>query len=67
LHALPDLTDDGRAAIDIMIEDSFAEWDAMNSVATAAGLDWRTATRQDILDAVRAAPPAPAVREEAAP
>jgi len=49
-----------------MIEDSFAEWDAMNSVATAAGLDWRTATRQDILDAVRAAPPAPAVGEEAA-
>ena len=62
LRALPTLTDDGRAAldtiemgIDALFEDSFAGWDAMNDVAVAAGLEWDTATRQDIIDAIKQA------------
>jgi len=62
LRALPTLTDDGRAAldtiemgIDALLEDSFAGWDAMNDFAFAAGLEWHTATRQDIIDAIKQA------------
>ena len=62
LRALPTLTDAGRAAldtiemgIDALFEDSFAGWDAMNDVAVAAGLEWYTATRQDIIDAIKQA------------
>jgi hypothetical protein len=43
----------GRA-LDAVIEDGFAAWDEVNDIATALGLDWQTATRQSILDAIKA-------------
>ena len=41
-------------ALNILYEDSFAAWDTMNDIATAAGLDWMDATRESILDAIKA-------------
>ena len=41
-------------ALNILYEDSFAAWETMNDIATAAGLDWIGATRESILDAMRA-------------
>jgi len=41
-------------ALNILYEDSFAAWETMNDIATAAGLDWIGATRESILDAIRA-------------
>lgn len=62
LRALPSLPDDGRAALDTieaalneLEESGFARWEAMNDVATAAGLNWMDATRQDIVDAIKQA------------
>ena len=62
LRALPSLPDDGRAALDTieaalneLEEGGFARWEAMNDVATAAGLNWMDATQQDIVDAIKQA------------
>ena len=62
LRALPSLPDDGRAALDTieaalneLEESGFARWEAMNDVATAAGLNWMDATQQDIVDAIKQA------------
>ena len=62
LRALPSLPDDGRAALDTieaalneLEEGGFARWEAMNDVATAAGLNWMDATQQDIIDAIKQA------------
>ena len=41
-------------ALNILYEDSFAAWDTMNDIATAAGLDWMDATRESILTAIKA-------------
>jgi hypothetical protein len=53
------MPDDGRAALDAIEaaldeqeEKGFARWDAMNDVATAAGLNWMDATQQDIVGAI---------------
>lgn len=61
LYALPGMSEEGRgyldvlrAALDAVIEDGFAAWDEVNDIATALGLDWQTATRQSILDAIKA-------------
>ena len=62
LRALPALTDSTTEALDTidealsaLIDDGAAGWAAMGDVAYAVGLDWPTATRRDILDAIRAA------------
>lgn len=62
LRSMPELTDDGRAALhtisdalNTLEEDAFARWDAMNDVATAVGLDWQTATRDGILGRIKSA------------
>lgn len=59
LRGLPYMPDDGRAALDAieaaldeLEEKGFARWDAMNDVATAAGLNWMDATQQDIVGAI---------------
>ncbi len=61
LRALPALTDSTTEALDtidealsVLIDDGAAGWAAMGDVAYAVGLDWPTATRRDILDAIRA-------------
>ena len=41
-------------ALNMLYEDSFAAWDTMNDIATAAGLDWMDATRESILTAIKA-------------
>lgn len=60
LRALPSLPDDGRGALDTieaalneLEEKGFARWEAMNDVATAAGLNWMDATQQDIVNAIK--------------
>jgi hypothetical protein len=59
---MPELTDDGRAALhtisdalNTLEEDAFGRWDAMNDVATAVGLDWQTATQDGILGRIKSA------------
>ncbi len=62
LRSMPELTDDGRAALhtisdalNTLEEDAFGRWGAMNDVATAVGLDWQTATRDGILGRIKSA------------